>query len=150
MRRAFDSARVEAFGTGRFAVARSIVLGDSYVPTSNEPGGRDTTQADGGGTLDAAELARTVRSRVSRIRACYDVRLTGDPTLAGRIGVVFEINRTGRVPWATATVSNVRGDPTGMNVTADCIEAVFRAMDFTRPEGGSVQASFTFNFTPGP
>ncbi len=95
------------------------------------------------GTLDSGALARVVRNQLSGIRSCYDRVLRNNPTLSGRLSVNFTIGTSGRV--TAASTDGLGAAPE----VGSCVASVFRRMVFPTPEGGSVQSSFSFNFTPG-
>lgn len=95
------------------------------------------------GTLDSGALARVVRNQLSGIRSCYDRVLRNNPTLSGRLSVNFTIGTSGRV--TAASWDGLSAAPE----VGSCVASVFRRMVFPTPEGGAVQSSFSFNFTPG-
>ena len=105
----------------------------------------DDGEAVGGdGDFSAAEVVALLRQRLSAIRACYEVHLHRDPTLAGRVTVDFTIQTTG-------AVSGVRPseNTTHRPEIAACVTREVSGLRWRRgPEGGSVTFSYPFEFSP--
>jgi hypothetical protein len=101
-------------------------------------------EAEGGeGTLDASRVAVLIRGQMGGIRSCYERALRNNPTLSGRLEVRFTIGTSGRV---TSASSNGLG---AAPEVGSCVVSRVRGLVFPTPEGGSVDFSFPFNFSPG-
>jgi TonB family protein len=77
------------------------------------------------------------------IRSCYERALRNNPTLSGRLEVRFTIGTSGRV--TSASSSGLSAAPE----VGSCVVSRVRGLVFPTPEGGSVDFSFPFNFSPG-
>jgi hypothetical protein len=102
------------------------------------------------GTLDKEVLRRIVRLHLNELHYCRDLQ-PGLRSLAGRLGVRFEIDRQGevsepRIVSATASMSSIEL----------CVDQVIRRWVFPKPPGGgsvTVTLSLTFSaqrFTTDP
>jgi outer membrane biosynthesis protein TonB len=101
-------------------------------------------EAEGGeGTLDASRVAGLIRGQMGGIRSCYERALRNNPTLSGRLEVRFTIGTSGRV--TSASSSGLSAAPE----VGSCVVSRVRGLVFPTPEGGSVDFSFPFNFSPG-
>lgn len=94
------------------------------------------------GKLDKSSVSKVIRRRLSRIRACYERGLKGDPKLSGKVVVRFTISESGRVSTATLSANSVGG------MVGGCIRAAIARMKFSKPDGGSVTFSYPFLFLP--
>lgn len=100
--------------------------------------GRGTTRVVPGKTTVTGSCERTVIARVisrhsNEIRYCYEVELTKDPNLAGRVGVTFTIDPTGAVSDASVNQSTI-----GSNNVEQCMLTRIRRWKFPEPKGGGV------------
>lgn len=96
----------------------------------------------GPGTLSADSVRRTVGRALGGIKGCYERSLRREPTLMGRMTVVFTIGGGGRVVSAESRSSTL---PVEVN---DCIVSRIRSLRFAPPEGGNVDVSYPFFFAP--
>jgi hypothetical protein len=89
-------------------------------------------------------IQRTVRQNFGRFRFCYEQGLAQNPSLEGRVGVRFVIDRTGGVSTASP-------EPGGMpdSTVARCVAQAFYGLSFPPPDGGIVTVSYPIMFTPG-
>jgi Ca-activated chloride channel family protein len=99
-------------------------------------------QVNGGLPNDV--VTRILRSRMGRFRACYQMGLTRNPLLAGRVVARFFIAQSGEVASAVDGGSNL-GDP---SVIA-CVMAPLRTMSFPTPDGGFSTAIFPITMRAG-
>jgi hypothetical protein len=106
-----------------------------------EPGRIETN--GGEGVVDADSVARLIRGQLGGIRSCYERELRQNPTLGGRLDVNFTLGRSGRITTASTT-----GLSAAPNV-GTCVTGRLRGLVFPVPEGGSVEFTFPFTFTPG-
>jgi len=95
------------------------------------------------GRLPAELIRRVVRQNHERFRSCYEVALTSNPTLTGRVGVRFVIGRDGSVMNVADGGSDVP-DPKLIN----CVQRAFYQIGFPKPEGGVVTVSYPLSFNP--
>lgn len=96
----------------------------------------------GEGNVDAGRVASMIRGQLGGVRSCYERALRNNPTLRGRLEVRFTINPAGRVSSAS---------PSGLSAAPEvgtCVANRIRGLVFPQPEGGSVDFSFPFTFTP--
>lgn len=95
------------------------------------------------GAIDLTLVAAEVNRRVGDLAACYERRLVDVPKLAGTVVIHWVIDEAGQVPEACITDDTV-GDPA---VTA-CVNQLVARGGFPAPQGGAVDVSFPFVFTP--
>ena len=95
------------------------------------------------GDIDAGAVARMVRGQLGGIRSCYERALRNHPTLSGRLDARFTIGVTGRI----TTIAS-RGLSEAPEVST-CVNTRLRGLIFPTPQGGAVEFSFPFTFTPG-
>jgi TonB family protein len=100
-------------------------------------------EVGGTGLLDAAEVARVVKSRITAIQMCYQKGLNKNYGLEGKIKVRFTIGTSGRVTKASIE-ENTLGDPE----VGACVLDKVQSFAFSKPEGGSVDYVFPFVFKP--
>ncbi len=84
------------------------------------------------GAMDKDIIRRIVRAHINEVRACYNVGLNKDPSLAGRVSVNFAIMGTGKV-----SVANVSEDTLKDSAVGKCIASAVKRWTFPRPEGGA-------------
>lgn len=95
------------------------------------------------GSLAREVIVRIVRRHMNALRFCYERGLMKNPDLRGKVVVKLTIDKTGRVPEATATINTI-GDP---DVGA-CVVKRFKQMQFPAPENGEVQVLYPLVFSP--
>ena len=98
----------------------------------------------GGGTNDAAEKApikRSVEPHMGDFAKCF--AKVSDPAKGGDFGVDLRIEREG----GKAKVSHPRTSLKGEGFK-ECVLAVFEAVDFEKPKGGTTTVSYSLRFTP--
>lgn len=122
-------------GSGAAPVEERVIRGSANVGSGDSVGGE--------GAVDANAVARIIRGQLGGIRSCYERALRNNPTLSGRLEVHFTIGGSGRI-----TSINSSGLPAAPEV-GTCVEGRIRNLVFPQPEGGSVEFSFPFTFTPG-
>lgn len=124
-------------GSGQEIVRERVIRG------SADMGGGDST--GGEGQVDANAVARIIRGQLGGIRACYERELRNNPTLSGRLEMNFTIGATGRITRISG------GGPLASAAPAvgSCVSGRLRGLVFPVPEGGSVDFSFPFTFSPG-
>lgn len=95
------------------------------------------------GSIDAAVLARVLRSELDKLRSCYDRELATNPLLAARIEVVFTIAADGRVAGVSAgTKAPV--------LLGQCLSLVIAGVRFPALQGGSsVRVTYPLTFDHG-
>lgn len=94
------------------------------------------------GKLDPQVIQRVVRSKMSRIRACYEKELLrGD--FSTKIVASFVIGSSGRVTSVKLSQASRR------SALDSCVQQVFRTMHFPAPKGGGlVTVSYPLVFSP--
>jgi hypothetical protein len=98
-------------------------------------------QASTAGKLDKDIIRRRIRSRLARIRRCYERELLKNPGLAGTATAELTIAASGRVSQVAVT---------GFDEVAPCLERTLRSLVFPRPRGGGqVKVRYPFVFRGG-
>ncbi|MBL4637626.1 MAG: AgmX/PglI C-terminal domain-containing protein [Kofleriaceae bacterium] len=117
--------------TGRFAMQADVEDGAKS--------GQPVTQ----GSLSKNVIQRVIRSKLPRIRYCYEKQLIVQPNLKGKVVAKFLIAPTGAVSQVSAT---------GMNTTVShCIKKTIQSIQFPTPAGGGyINVSYPFTFSPAP
>lgn len=96
------------------------------------------------GYLSPEQIMRVVRRNQAAVRYCYENELQRQPSLRGRIEVVWRIARNGTVSSArigSSTMNNARVE--------GCIVRQVRRWRFDQPDGGEVDVNFPFIFGSG-
>lgn len=94
--------------------------------------------------FDAQAVQARIKTRLWRIRDCYENELPIDPGLAGKVIMEFQIEESGRVSRAEALENT-----TGSETVAACIGDELLLLRFDPgPEGGSVVFKYPFVFNP--
>ncbi len=96
------------------------------------------------GKVDAAAIAREIRTRRKAIAACYERALKGQPTLAGKLVVRFSLS-----PAGTVTAADIDDDSLGSPEVSACIRSTVLRWRFPALTEGSAELSFPFVFQPG-
>lgn len=98
----------------------------------------------GGGTNDAAEKApikRSVEPHMEDFAKCF--AKVSDHAKGGDFGVDLRIEREGGKAKVSHPRTSLKGD--GFK---ECVLAVFEAVDFEKPKGGTTTVSYSLRFTP--
>jgi TonB family protein len=114
-------------------------------------GGRknDTVRVVPGQTTVVGGLAREVIARViqehqSEIKYCYEVQLNRNPSLAGKVTVLFTIDGSGAVSDSQVSETTLHNEE-----TERCMLAKIRRWRFPEPAGGGiVKVNFPWIFKP--
>jgi hypothetical protein len=96
------------------------------------------------GRLPPEVIQRIVRQHFGQFRLCYEAGLRANPSLQGRVGVRFAIDRSGAVSFASDGGSDIPDQG-----VVQCVVAGFRTLSFPAPEGGTVAVSYPLVFSPG-
>lgn len=123
------------------AVRTGEVTRERLVAPAIEVGSSDVLREDG--DIDAGAVARLVRGQLGGIRSCYERALRNHPTLSGRLDARFTIGTTGRI---TTIASHGLSEAPEVST---CVNTRLRGLVFPSPEGGAVEFSFPFTFSPG-
>ena len=94
------------------------------------------------GPLDPLVVRRVVRAHTNDLRYCYNGGLVGDPGLAGRVVVDFEILTTGMVGESKLTSTTLSDRKVG-----ECVVVATRRWQFPAP-ATVVRVTFPFEFAP--
>ncbi len=124
-------------------------LGRKRVSIGNKDHRKTTdwihTQPTPSAGCDKGDIAKTVRSRASSIRSCYEVQLMSRADLGGKITVQWSISGDGSVTQARATDDTMQSP-----AVTDCVLRAMRHLRFKAPEPGSTcVVSWPFAFSPG-
>lgn len=105
---------------------------------------RLSTSAGGvSGKIDAAKVRSYIRGRLGGVRHCYEMQLKVNPTLSGKVKVMFTIGASGSVASCSVSANTM-----GNSLVASCVCRRVKRWRFPQPEEGSVTVSYTFVFTP--
>ena len=96
------------------------------------------------GRLPPEVIQRIVRQHFGQFRLCFEAGLRSNPSLQGRVGVRFAIDRTGAVSFASDGGSDIPDQG-----VVQCVVSGFRTLSFPAPEGGTVSVSYPIVFSPG-
>ncbi len=96
------------------------------------------------GRLPAEVIQRIVRQNFGRFRLCYENGLKGNPSLQGRVGVKFVIDRSGAVSLTADGGSDLPDQG-----VVQCVVRGFSNLSFPQPEGGMVTVVYPIMFSPG-
>jgi hypothetical protein len=96
------------------------------------------------GGLAREVVARVIAQHQSEIKYCYEVQLNRNPTLAGKVAVLFVIGGSGAVTDAQVSESTLRSPE-----TEQCMLGKIRHWKFPEPAGnGVVKVNFPWVFKP--
>lgn len=126
-----DLQRLKASNSEVSAGPRTQVRGSVLAP---EDGADLSTLEDGGDVL------AVIRKNSGEVRACYERALKLDPTIQGRIEVIWTMSN-GRVRSAS-----IFSDTTGSEELKSCVVRSFKLWRF--PEGATGEAIMPFVLTP--
>ncbi|MDH5492488.1 MAG: AgmX/PglI C-terminal domain-containing protein [Myxococcales bacterium] len=107
---------------------------------------REIEETGGGGTgFDPRQLAARIRGRLRTIQRCYEMQLSRNPGLEGRVMAELTVQPAGAVS-GIRTLENT----TGSVAVAGCVSRGLSGLRFSSgPTGGSITFSFPFIFRPG-
>ncbi|MGH7286254.1 MAG: AgmX/PglI C-terminal domain-containing protein, partial [Polyangiaceae bacterium] len=132
-----DNPPCTGFGHGRDR------LPGTYVPKAG-PTVR-TLAIDVNGHIPPEVIQRIVRQNAGRYRACYEAGLRTNPSLSGRVAVMFVIGRDGAV--SLSADAGAQSDMPDMSVR-NCVVKSFYNLSFPQPQGGTVRVTYPLMFTP--
>jgi FHA domain len=92
------------------------------------------------GSIDRELIRRVVRSHIDQLRYCYEVQLTKNPKLSGKVAVKWVVTEQG-----TVSSSVVAQTTTGNNELDTCVAGRVLTWVFPKPKGGGV-AVVTYPF----
>ena len=96
------------------------------------------------GGLAREVIARVIQEHQSEIKYCYEVQLNRNPSLAGKVTVLFTIDGTGAVVDAQTAETTLNNAD-----TEKCMLAKIRRWKFPEPAGnGIVKVNFPWIFKP--
>jgi hypothetical protein len=124
-------------------VGSGISIGSSATPTAKKTVKMVETGTDIQGRMPPEVIRRIVRANFPRFRACYEVGLKTNPSLAGTVITRFVIDNSGAVESAASG-----GGTLGSGTVSACVLGVFRTLSFPAPEGGKVTVTYPINFQP--
>jgi outer membrane biosynthesis protein TonB len=97
------------------------------------------------GALDKEIIRQVIGSQIPAVRACYEVELSANADLRGRIVYQFTIAADGRVIASALQSSTMKNGK-----VEDCVRREIRNWVFPKPLGGGIViVSYPFNFTAG-
>jgi TonB family protein len=95
------------------------------------------------GKIDAAKVHDYIRSHLGGVRNCYEMQLNANPTLAGKVKVLFSVDGSGSVSSCSVTDNSL-----GNTIVSECVCRRIGSWRFPPPEEGTVTISYTFIFQP--
>ena len=94
------------------------------------------------GGLSRDVINRVIQKHYNEIKYCYEKELTRDPSLYGKVAVLFMIEGTGRVGDALVQQTTIGSQP-----VESCIVDHVRRWIFPQPRGGgTVQVTYPYVF----
>lgn len=97
--------------------------------------------------LDSDIVRRIVRAHINEVRACYNIGLAKQPTLAGRVEIAFVILDTGKVGSSSVHATSL--EPAEDRVPA-CMAKAVKRWTFPKPlDGATVRVVYPFVLAPG-
>lgn len=104
-------------------------------------------------SLDTALIDRVVHTKIDEIQRCYDEGLARKPRLAGKVVVLFTVEKDGAVSEAVTKKGTTLKDET----VVSCLLAAFRGLHFPDLAAGcdaseedcSVKITYPLRFSPG-
>lgn len=123
-------------GSGQGIVRERVIRGNAEIGSGDSTGGV--------GQVDASAVARIIRGQLGGIQACYERALASNPGLSGRLEMNFTIGEGGRITHISAAGPMASAAP----AVGSCVSGRLRGLVFPSPEGGSVDFSFPFTFSP--
>jgi len=96
------------------------------------------------GGLAREVIARVIQEHQSEIKYCYEVQLNRNPSLAGKVTVLFTIDGTGSVTDSQVSETTLHNEE-----AERCMLAKIRRWKFPEPAGGGiVKVNFPWIFKP--
>jgi hypothetical protein len=139
-------------GSGEAADISQIKVTDGKDVATEGPGAerkiegrvrkKDPVASGGSGMLEPGEVAGVVNKRMGAIKGCYEQALKRNPSLQGKLSILFTISGSGKVSSAKCTVNELTPE------VCSCIEGAFLRFRFPPPEGGTVTFEYPFLFQP--
>ena len=139
-------------GSGEAADISQIKVGDGKDVATEGPGAerkiegrvrkKDPIASGGSGMLEPGEVAGVVNKRMGAIKGCYEQALKRNPSLQGKLSILFTISGSGKVSQAKCTVNELTPE------VCSCIQSAFLRFRFPPPEGGTVTFEYPFLFQP--
>lgn len=140
------------------ATASSSAPAPSAAP--NKPSPLDVKRVNG--RLPPEIIQKVVRSNFAPMRKCYEIGLSKNPKLEGKVSTRFVIETDGHVssaveihdaPPPDEMEKLVMPSDTGPRfpdkAVEECVVAKFAALTFPKPEGGIVKVVYPIVFSPG-
>lgn len=108
-----------------------------------DPASKQASSPPVRGALPREVIRKIVRNNIEDVRDCYNIGLSKDPTLAGRVAINFVISGSGEVSSAV-----VQDDKLSDPEVGRCIAARVSDWVFPKPEGGgNVIVTYPFELT---
>ena len=120
----------EAAGAGELGGAGGGPGGDVVAAQVEITGKVGTGNADivASSPEDTSSVQRTMKRYTGRVKQCYERELKGNPDLAGKVTVSFDIDTSGNVSGV-----QVPANTTGNSALGDCIRKVVERIRFVPP-----------------
>jgi hypothetical protein len=115
-------------------------VGAAHQAVDTGSGARSLGDIKLSGGLTVTAVRAGVHEGASRLRACYERGLAGDPRLAGRVLVSFSVDENGGVSDVNAESDAIPADVTS------CIRAAFSSMTFAAPKSAPARIVYPIDF----
>jgi hypothetical protein len=115
-------------------------VGAAHQAVDTGTGARSLGDIKLSGGLTVTAVRAGVHEGASRVRACYEHGLAGDPRLAGRVMVSFSVDENGGVSDVNAESDAIPADVTS------CIRAAFSSMTFAAPKSAPARIVYPIDF----
>jgi len=95
------------------------------------------------GSLSREAIAAVVQQHLKEIQYCYEKNLMLNSKLAGKVIMEWEIAVSGSVTSIKTQMNTMQ-----TAAVATCVGNLIRTWKFPKPQGGTVEVSYPFNFSP--
>ena len=130
-------------GKGLNDVQGKVSLGEIYHGDQmGDFGGGGSLSISGLGSMNAAEIEKTLAKYLQRFQFCYEKALLSDSSLGGNLVMSWTINSSG----GTQTPKVVSSQMNNKDLH-DCVSKVLKEINFPHPKGGTIQVKKTFSFS---
>lgn len=85
------------------------------------------------GALDKSVIDTYIRRNIAKIRWCYEKELAKNPSIFGKVAIVFTISKSGKV-----SRSNVKRTTMRNKAVEKCVARQIKKIRFPKPKGGGI------------
>ncbi len=127
-------------GRGPIGIARAGSIDKNSAEISRGSGDESIP-----GFMDKEAIRQVIKSHLSEIRACYEMKLNQDQTIAGKVVIQWQILENGSVGAARALSDR---STLGDRDVANCTANIIKGLRFPKPPAGMIgQVQYPFVFS---